>query len=79
MEQAVESITHERRWRAVLARDANLAGPFLYGVRTTGIYCRPGCPARTPKRENVEFFEQRADAEAAGYRPCKRCRPTAIN
>ena len=57
------------------SRDARFDGRFFTGVRTTGIYCRPVCPARTPKRENVQFFECAAAAEAAGFRPCKRCRP----
>ncbi len=65
----------DRQWRALEMRDAARAGPILYAVRTTGIYCRPGCPARTPLRRNVELFDGCAAAEAAGYRPCKRCRP----
>jgi AraC family transcriptional regulator, regulatory protein of adaptative response / methylated-DNA-[protein]-cysteine methyltransferase len=56
-------------------RDASFEGIFLTGVRTTGIFCRPTCPARKPKRENVEFFLRAGDALAAGYRPCKRCSP----
>jgi AraC family transcriptional regulator of adaptative response / DNA-3-methyladenine glycosylase II len=64
----------ERRYQAVLARDARFDGAFFVAVRTTGIYCRPICPAR-PKRENVEFFATAQAAEAAGYRPCLRCRP----
>ena len=63
------------RWNAVIARDASFAGQFYIGVKTTGIYCRPGCPARLPKRANVRFFDTRKQAEAAGFRPCKRCRP----
>lgn len=61
--------------RAYLARDASYHGLFYLGVRTTGIFCRPGCPARTPLPKNVEFFASPKDAMAAGYRPCKRCRP----
>jgi len=53
------------------------AGACFYAVKTTGIYCRPGCPSRRPKPENVELFERREAAERAGYRPCKRCRPDA--
>src|SRR5688572_11757098 len=56
------------------ARDPRFDGKFFVGVRTTGIYCRPVCPAR-PKRENVEFFRNHLAAERAGYRPCLRCRP----
>lgn len=62
-------------WRAVQARDATYDGTFVLAVRTTGIYCRPSCPARRPKRENVRWFEGPGDAERAGFRACKRCRP----
>lgn len=65
----------EIRWRAVLARDARLDGAFVTGVLTTGIYCRPSCPARHPKRENVRFYERPDEAERAGFRACLRCRP----
>jgi len=61
--------------RARLARDARFDGQFFVGVRTTGIYCRPICPANAPKRENVTFFPSAAAASEAGYRPCLRCRP----
>jgi AraC family transcriptional regulator of adaptative response / DNA-3-methyladenine glycosylase II len=66
-----------RCYRAILSRDRRFDGRFFSGVRTTGIYCRPICPARTPKPENIEFFSCAAAAEAAGYRPCLRCRPEA--
>jgi AraC family transcriptional regulator of adaptative response/methylated-DNA-[protein]-cysteine methyltransferase len=62
-------------WRAVEDRDAGAAGSFFYGVRTTGVYCRPGCASRRPLRTNTVFFETTAAAEADGFRPCKRCRP----
>lgn len=65
----------DARWRAIERRDPALAGTFVCGVASTGIYCRPGCPARTPKRENVRFFEAPQAAEAARYRACKRCTP----
>lgn len=65
----------EEFYAAVSRRDRTYAGRFWVGVRTTGIFCRPGCPARTPKREHVEFFPRAADALAAGYRPCRKCRP----
>jgi AraC family transcriptional regulator of adaptative response/methylated-DNA-[protein]-cysteine methyltransferase len=65
----------DRRWAAVAARDAAQDGAFLYSVRTTGVYCRPSCGARLPRRENVAFHETAAEARAAGFRPCKRCRP----
>jgi AraC family transcriptional regulator of adaptative response/methylated-DNA-[protein]-cysteine methyltransferase len=58
-----------------MARDAAFDGQFFVSVETTGIYCRPSCPARRPKRENVRFHATAADAEAAGFRPCKRCKP----
>ena len=64
-------------YRAVSSRDARFDGRFVTAVRTTGIYCRPSCPAQTPKRENVNFFPRPAAAAAAGYRACKRCRPDA--
>lgn len=62
-------------WRAVKARDRSFDGRFVTGVMTTGIYCRPSCAARHPKRENVRFFADGAQAREAGLRPCKRCRP----
>ncbi len=62
-------------YRAVQSRDPRFDGRFFTAVRTTGIYCRPVCPARTPHAANVEFFACAAAAEQAGYRPCKRCRP----
>ena len=68
-------MTGEEKYRAIAACDAACDGLFYYGVVTTGIYCRPSCPSRTPKRENLRFFASREEAEAAGFRPCKRCRP----
>ncbi len=62
-------------YRALRTRDARFDGRFFTGVKTTGIYCRPVCPARTPFRKNVTFFACAAAAEAAGFRPCRRCRP----
>jgi AraC family transcriptional regulator of adaptative response/methylated-DNA-[protein]-cysteine methyltransferase len=72
---AVTAAQDERCWRAVIERDRNADGRFVYAVRTTGIYCRPSCPSRRARRENVSFFATPAAAMAAGYRPCKRCRP----
>jgi AraC family transcriptional regulator of adaptative response/methylated-DNA-[protein]-cysteine methyltransferase len=66
------------RWRAVVEGDRSLDGAFVTAVRTTRIYCRPSCPARKPKRENVEFFTAPDGAERAGYRACKRCRPREV-
>lgn len=65
----------EARWAAVLKRDRSADGAFVTGVLTTGIYCRPSCPARHPKRENVRFYGDAAAAERAGFRACLRCRP----
>ena len=63
------------RWAAVVRRDRRADGVFYYSVRTTGVYCRPSCAARLARRENVRFHATCADAERAGFRPCKRCRP----
>jgi AraC family transcriptional regulator, regulatory protein of adaptative response / methylated-DNA-[protein]-cysteine methyltransferase len=71
-----EMLDFEECWAALEKRDAGAAGRFFYGVRTTGVYCRPGCTSRLPLRKNTVFFETPAEAEAAGLRPCKRCRPT---
>jgi AraC family transcriptional regulator of adaptative response/methylated-DNA-[protein]-cysteine methyltransferase len=68
----------EARWAVVAARDATMAGCFVYAVATTGIYCRPGCGARRPLRKNVTFFATCVDARAAGYRACARCRPDDV-
>ncbi|MGN6357043.1 MAG: bifunctional transcriptional activator/DNA repair enzyme AdaA [Novosphingobium sp.] len=67
----------DARWRIALAKDRRFDGCFVTGVLSTGIYCRPSCPARPPKRENVKFFARPEDAEAAGLRACLRCRPDA--
>jgi AraC family transcriptional regulator of adaptative response/methylated-DNA-[protein]-cysteine methyltransferase len=66
------------RWQAVLNRDRGHDGEFVFAVSTTGIYCRPSCPARRPRRENVSFFADPATAERAGFRACRRCRPKAV-
>jgi AraC family transcriptional regulator of adaptative response/methylated-DNA-[protein]-cysteine methyltransferase len=71
------SASDDARWAAVVARDPAADGTFVLGVRTTGIYCRPTCPARRPKRENVVFHPDPAAARAAGFRACKRCEPDA--
>jgi len=67
-----------RNWQAILARDASQDGKFVFAVSSTGVYCRPSCPSRRPRRENVTFFNQPDQAEKAGYRACLRCRPNAI-
>jgi len=66
-----------QRWAAVCARDARADGLFIFAVRTTGVFCRPACPARRPQRANVVFFDTPAAAVLAGFRACKRCAPEA--
>src|SRR5262245_44561242 len=65
----------ESCYRALAARDISFDGVFFVGVTTTGIYCRPVCPARTPGRDRCRFFVSAAAAEREGFRPCLRCRP----
>ncbi len=69
------TVDPEKAWAQVVGRDA--AARFVYAVTTTGVFCRPGCASRRPRRENVRFFASVEAAQAAGFRPCKRCRPTA--
>jgi AraC family transcriptional regulator of adaptative response/methylated-DNA-[protein]-cysteine methyltransferase len=69
--------TDAARWAAVSLRDPRAEGAFLYGVRTTGVYCRPTCHSRRPRRENVSFYTSPSEAEGAGFRACKRCAPDA--
>jgi AraC family transcriptional regulator of adaptative response/methylated-DNA-[protein]-cysteine methyltransferase len=71
-------ISDEAAWAAVMARDRAMDGRFVTGVLTTGIYCRPSCAARHPKRENVRFFATPDEARATGLRPCLRCRPDEV-
>ena len=75
MVMLMDVIVSDPRWQAVLARDSRADGGFVFSVATTGIYCRPGCAARTPNPRNVAFHADAAAAEAAGFRACKRCRP----
>jgi AraC family transcriptional regulator of adaptative response/methylated-DNA-[protein]-cysteine methyltransferase len=70
-----EATARDPRWPAVAARDRDADGRFFYSVRTTGVYCRPSCGARTPRPENVAFHASTQAAEQAGFRPCKRCKP----
>jgi AraC family transcriptional regulator of adaptative response/methylated-DNA-[protein]-cysteine methyltransferase len=77
--EAVRSLESDRKWQAVLARDAGYDGTMVFGVRSTGIYCRPSCPARRPRRQNVVFFPRPEAAEGAGFRACRRCRPRGIS
>jgi len=71
-------IDAEQSYRAATSRDARIDGQFILAVRTTGIYCRPSCPAMKPKRRNCEFFATAAAAQQAGYRACRRCLPDAV-
>jgi len=74
-EQGGEQALTDPRWAALAARDPDADGRFFYSVRTTGVYCRPSCASRRPRPENVRFHASAAEAEAAGFRPCRRCRP----
>ena len=71
------AMNKEQQWQAVVGRDTSRDGEFVFAVGTTGIFCRPSCPARRPRRENVQFFRRPEDAERAGYRACLRCKPKA--
>lgn len=75
MQSQSAGLDSTRCYRALETRDARFDGRFFTGVRTTGVYCRPVCPARCPKRENVVFYTTAAEAQQAGFRPCLRCRP----
>ena len=72
-----QELPQARYWDAVAGRDGSMDGVFFYAVRTTGVYCRPSCPSRRPRRENVVFYRTREAARSAGFRPCKRCKPDA--
>lgn len=74
---AQQTLTDEDRWQIALAKDRRFDGVFVTGVHSTGIYCRPSCPARIPLRQNVRFYAGPHDAEAAGLRACKRCARTS--
>ena len=75
MRPTTTSSIDDERWLAVSCRDKAQDGEFVYAVRSTGIYCRPSCPSRAAKRENVEYFDTTHAAQASGYRPCLRCKP----
>jgi AraC family transcriptional regulator of adaptative response / methylphosphotriester-DNA alkyltransferase methyltransferase len=68
----------EEKWKALLECDPTYDGRFFYGVKTTGIFCRPSCKSKSPKRENVVFFDTAEEAREGGLRPCKRCRPDLL-
>lgn len=71
--------TTQSRWRALTTRDATADGHFVYSVKSTGIYCKPGCSARLARRANIGFYDTAAEAEQAGFRACKRCKPESGN
>jgi AraC family transcriptional regulator of adaptative response / methylphosphotriester-DNA alkyltransferase methyltransferase len=71
-------LTEEEKWKASLDCDPAYDGRFFYGVKTTGIFCRPSCKSKSPKRENVTFFDTAKQARETGLRPCKRCRPDLL-
>ena len=75
MQLQTTSGSANQKWSTVLARDAKADGRFVYAVKSTGVFCRPSCPSRKPRRENVEFFNSPAQAQQAGYRACRRCTP----
>ena len=69
----------DARWKALAAREAAADGTFVYGVTSTGVYCRPSCPSRRPRADRVRFFDTGADARQDGFRPCKRCKPDQVD
>ena len=81
---STDTVTHsamtvdDPRWAAVAARDSRADGHFYYAVKTTGVYCRPSCSARLARPENVRFYTNCHEAEASGFRPCKRCKPDRL-
>lgn len=75
----MDAITNDPRWTALVNRDKTADGTFFYSVATTGVFCRPSCGARTPLPKNVAFYRTTAEAERAGFRACKRCKPTAAS
>ena len=74
-----DQANNDRHWNAVVARDSGRDGEFVFAVASTGVYCRPSCPARRPRRENVTFYSRPEQAEKAGYRACLRCRPRSVS
>lgn len=72
------NLTDEEKWQASLTCNPDYDGKFFYGVKTTGIFCRPSCKSKSPKRENVLFFDTAEQAAESGLRPCKRCRPDLL-
>ena len=78
-QQRAQITLQDPRWSRILARDPQAAEHFVYSVKTTGVYCRPDCASRRARPENVAFHDSPADAERAGFRPCRRCRPDTIS
>jgi AraC family transcriptional regulator, regulatory protein of adaptative response / methylated-DNA-[protein]-cysteine methyltransferase len=78
-EQRAATVLADPRWAAVADRDAEADGRFFYSVRTTGVYCRPSCPSRRARPENIAFYATAADAERAGFRACRRCKPDQLS
>ena len=74
----MEKMNEEEEYRAIVENNASYDGVFFYAVKSTGIFCRPSCKSKTPKRDNVTFFDTAEEAMQAGYRPCKRCRSDLI-
>src|SRR6202163_148990 len=74
----MKNVIEDSRWETVLARDSASDGKFVFAVSSTGVYCRPSCPSKRPRRENVTFFLRPQEAETAGFRECLRCRPKAV-
>ena len=79
MSETRTSTEQDPRWESVTARDMKADGSFVYAVKTTGVYCRPSCPSRTARPANVRFYATPAEAEAAGFRPCRRCNPDGLS
>jgi AraC family transcriptional regulator of adaptative response/methylated-DNA-[protein]-cysteine methyltransferase len=77
-QQLIKLTADDTLWQAVLARDSTSDGKFVFAVSSTGVYCRPSCPSKRPRRENVTFFRHAGEAERAGFRECLRCRPRSI-
>src|SRR4249919_3968966 len=78
MMSTVARLDADTAWAAFMRRDRGWDGRVIGAVKTTGIYCKPSCPARRPKREHVDFFASAEEARAAGYRPCLRCKPDEV-
>ncbi|WP_010274609.1 bifunctional transcriptional activator/DNA repair enzyme AdaA [Paenibacillus senegalensis] len=75
-QRALPEAVSDEQWKAIVSNDAAYDGIFFYAVQTTGIFCRPSCKSKLPKRENIGFFQTAEQALAASFRPCKRCKPT---